>query len=88
MPLIQSGIGYRRKFTFVDVPGHPVIQRRNAMLGTHDPLSGKPYEVCPMCSAMASLRTDIRNGDGTLEDTVWECKSCGYRDSDKLGPLN
>jgi len=43
---------------------------------------GKLYEPCPMCSKVASIRTVL--GD----DTIWKCSSCGYYESDKLGPLN
>lgn len=44
---------------------------------------GRVYEICPMCSAKASLRENRPDGD-----TWWTCERCGYRDSDRLGPLN
>jgi ribosomal protein L37AE/L43A len=81
MPLVQSGIAYKRKFVFVPSAGEPARQRQNRTLGTHAP-DGRPYEVCPMCSARASLRTEVPG------DTIWKCESCGYMDSDRLGPLN
>lgn len=81
MPLVPSGIAARRRFVFVPSSGLPSRQRTNRTLGTHAP-DGRRYEVCPMCSAKASLRTELPG------DTVWECSACGYRDSDKLGALN
>lgn len=36
-----------------------------------------------MCSARASLREDMPDGD-----TQWKCVACGYHDSDRHGPLN
>mgnify|MGYP006921436631 CR=1 FL=1 len=87
MPLVQSGPSGARRFTFVNAPGHPVIQRKNRALGTHAP-DGRRYEVCPMCSARASLREQKRDDTGHVYDTWWKCMNCGYEDSDKLGPLN
>lgn len=43
---------------------------------------GKLYEPCPMCSKVASIRTVLGH------DTIWKCESCGYHESEKLGPLN
>lgn len=87
MPLVPHGIGYRRKFTFVDAPGHPVIQRKNRSLGDFA-RDGRPYEICPMCSCKASLRTVMKDERGVVFDTRWKCENCGYIDSDVLGPLN
>lgn len=87
MPLIRSGDPTRRRFTFIDAPGHPVIQRVNRSLGTFAP-DGRRYEICPMCSANASLRTEMRDANGAVFDTRWKCENCGYEDSLALGPLN
>ena len=87
MPLVQRGVRADRRFTFVDAPGHPVIQRKNRTLGTHAP-DGRRYEVCPMCSARANLAEPKRNELGQVLDIWHKCMNCGYEDSDKLGPLN
>lgn len=87
MPLVQRGPAANRRFTFIDAPGHPVIQAKNRSLGAHAP-DGRRYEICPMCSAKASLRTVLRDAQGQVYDEQWKCMNCGYEDSDKLGPLN
>lgn len=87
MPLVQSGVGYKQRFVFIDAPGHPILRRVNRTLGTYAS-DGRRYEVCPMCSAQASLRTEIEDGLGRVVDTTWKCGNCGYSDSDKFGPLN
>lgn len=73
MPLTKSGL-------WVPPPGRQ-IQRKNPTRSLVAP-DGRRYEICPMCSARASLRTE------TADDTIWNCERCGYRDSATHGALN
>lgn len=42
---------------------------------------GKPYEVCPMCSRKASVRTEVAPSALFPEgDTTWACSYCGDSD--------
>ena len=54
--------------------------RHGRELRKRDP-SGRIYQVCPMCSARASIQTRIKGV------RTWKCSNCGYRD-DTNGPLN
>lgn len=86
MALIQHGLANTRKFIFVPEASRQQRAKVQRVLGTHAP-DGRPYETCPMCSQVASLRTVVM-AEGSVYDTRWKCENCGYEDSDKFGALN
>jgi len=53
--------------------GTPQRVFKNPVRGTHA-ADGRPYEICPACSAWASLR-----GVESAHE-VWRCERCGYVD--------
>jgi len=61
--------------------GLPHRSFKNPQRGAHAP-DGRRYEVCPACSAWASLRSNEAKAGGGIEHPVWRCERCGYVDCD------
>lgn len=62
------------------------VDRWGRVRGKLNP-EGKPYEPCPGCNKVATVRTPIVV-EGKVIDMTWRCEHCGYHESLMHGALN